>query len=200
MQRCNKAKPLFILFWLLPLTTLHAQQSNVSNERYVSTTMGYSSNSVILLGKTPDTRTFYSYFGYGKQIKSPITGVKAFVTRGIMPFLEFNYPKRDAGSRRDIVSGFGISPLGYNFVKPFKFFDLETGIKSGLTLINKTFPTDKGRRLNYSFDIKLAIQRQLFSKTYLSLGYKFHHISNAQTGSENPGVDSNFLFFSLKQF
>ncbi len=200
MHCCTKAHTLFIFIWLIPFTTLQAQHSYDSHKKYVSTIVGYSSNSVILLGKTPDTRTFYSYFGFGKKIKSPIKGVKAYVTRGVIPFLEFSYPKRDEGSRRDIVSGLGISPLGYNFVKPFKYFDLETGIKSGLTLINKTFPTNKGRRLNYSFDIKLAIQRQLFSKSYLSLGYKFHHISNAQTGSENPGVDSNFIFFSIKQF
>lgn len=200
MDCLSKARFLLLLILAYPFSNSFAQLSEKDDNRYVSTTLGYSTNSVILLGKTPNTKTFYSYIGFGKEIKSPLPGVNTYVTRGIVPYIEFSYPKRDEGSRRDIVSGFGISPLGYSFVKPFKYFDFETAIKSGLSLINKTFPTDKGRRLNYSFDIKLAIQRQLFSQTYLSLGYTFHHISNAQTGSENPGVDSNIFFFSIKQF
>ena len=177
-----------------------AQEISETNTFFITTNLGYSPQSVIFLGKTPDTQMKYSYVGFGKQIKSPFETITMYITGGFFPFVEFSYPKRDEGSRRDLVAGFGISPLGYSFVKSFRFFELETGIKSGVNLINAKFPTDKGRRLNYSFDIKIALQKKILPQTYLSLGYKLHHISNAQTGKENPGVDSNILFISIKQF
>ncbi len=200
----KRLKVAFTLLSIIIATTLSsnivAQKSETNSIIYITTNLGYSYNSVMFLGKTPDTQSFFSYIGFGKEIKSPFEGIKTYVTRGIIPFIEYSYPKRDEGSRRDLVSGFGISPIGYTFIKPFKHFEIETGIKSGFNLISKTFPTNRGRRFNYSFDIKLAVQRQILPQTYLSLGYKFHHISNAQTGPENPGIDSNFIFFSIKQF
>ena len=60
-----------------------------------------------------------------------------------------------------------------------------------------TFPTDKGRRLNFTFDPSFSIETKLTKSLSFASGYKFHHISNGQTGKENPGLDSNFIFLSL---
>ena len=106
-----------------------AQEISETNTFFITTNLGYSPQSVIFLGKTPDTQMKYSYVGFGKQIKSPFETITMYITGGFFPFVEFSYPKRDEGSRRDLVAGFGISPLGYSFVKSFRFFELETGTR-----------------------------------------------------------------------
>ena len=181
-------------------TSIIAQDTNIINKKFIEIYGAYSPNSVILLGKTPDTKTFSSYIGFGKQIHRFDNDFEVFVTRGIYPFSEYVYPKRDKGNEKDIVTGYGVSPLGYLFLLPRGQLNFYTGIKSGIMLMNKTFPTNKGRRINYSFDISFGVNRAIQKNTFLSFGYRFHHISNAQTGTQNPGIDSNFLFLSIKHF
>ena len=177
-----------------------AQDQSNSPKSFIEIIGGYSPNSVILLGKTPDTQTFSTYIGYGKLIHSLNNGTEIYVTRGVIPFSEYVYPKRDNGNNTDIVYGYGISPLGYQAIIPGNRFQLHAGITSSLMLMNETFPTDKGRRINYTFDLSLGLKKAIQKNTFLSLGYRFHHISNAQTGTQNPGIDSNFLFLSIKHF
>jgi len=180
--------------------TLYAQNNINNRKQFIEIIGAYSPNSIILLGKTPDTKTFYSYLGYGRLIKSFSNNTEIYVTRGIIPFTEYVYPKRDNGSKTDIIYGYGISPLGYQVIYQPNKFKLYGSLTSGLMLMSGTFPTDKGRRVNYSFDITMGIKKEIQENTFLSLGYRFHHISNAQTGSQNPGIDSNFLFLSIKHF
>ena len=171
------------------------------SDRFVSFTAAYSPQSMFFLGKTPDSQTYNSYIGLGKKINPGFTSLSTYRTIGIIPFIQYHYPKRDDSNRMDVVTGFGISPLGYQFLKPINQENfLNFGIKSGIMFMEKFFPTDKARRLNYTFDLSFSLQRFVLPKTSVSLGYKFHHISNAQTGKHNPGVDSNFIFITLKRF
>lgn len=182
-----------------PVLGQHKTLSHANS--FYTSTIAYSPTSVYFLGKTPDSKTFYSYVGYGKKIRSIIPGFISYRTFGVIPFLHYKYPKRDNNNVQDIVTAFGISPLGYEFVKPlFKQTFFSSGLSSGVVFTNKYFPTDKSRRLNYTFDIHISIQHFLFSKTAVSIGYRFHHLSNAQTGKHNPGIDSNFILFTLKTF
>jgi hypothetical protein len=188
------------LLFIACTSSLFAQDQNLEQKRFIEVWGAYSPNSVILLGKTPDTKTTSTYIGFGKLIDQFDNGTEIYVTRGIFPFSEFVYPKRDNGNNIDVVQAYGLSPLGYQLIYPRKYFNFYAGISSGIMLVNKTFPTDKGRRINYSFDISFGVKRPIQKNTFLSLGYQFHHISNAQTGTQNPGVDSNFLFISIKHF
>ena len=74
---------------------------------------------------------------------------------------------------------------------------LLSGTSGGFALVNQNFPTDKGRKLNFMFDLSTSILTKLANHLSIAVGYKFHHISNANTGSQNPGIDSNFLYFSI---
>ncbi len=186
----------FILF----STNLFAQQFELNNDQYFEVKTAYSPSSMIFLGKTPDTQTYFTSIEYGKRINTLSNNLNLYVTRSVVPFAEFVYPKRDNGNVEDVVYGFGFSPLGYLANYPTQWGAFYSGVSGGFMLINKTFPTDKGRRFNYTFDIKFGIEKTIYPNTSLSLGYRFHHISNAQTGSQNPGIDSNFLFISLKYF
>ncbi|HBQ60412.1 MAG TPA: hypothetical protein DD671_12530, partial [Balneolaceae bacterium] len=67
----------------------------------------------------------------------------------------------------------------------------------GFIYMESNFPTDQARRFNFTFDVTLGANIPISHFAGISLGYKFHHISNAETGKENPGLDSNFLFLTL---
>lgn len=159
---------------------------------------GYSFNSVKFLGKTANSQTQVLALGFQKQLKSYPNNKTIWYTTDIIPYIYYNYPKRDEGNRMVNRSGFGISPIGFlltdttpNQFSPF----LRTS--GGLIYMESNFPTDDARKLNFTFDITFGGSYRLNSAAIISFGYKFHHISNAETGEENPGLDSNFLFIKF---
>ncbi|MBO6524298.1 MAG: acyloxyacyl hydrolase [Balneolaceae bacterium] len=151
------------------------------------------------MGKTPDSQTFALQFNYGWRSKLYLKSTPISYLVNFTPYINYNYPKRDEGSKRDVVIGLGFSPLGFEIQKKLNNkIGLVLNTSGGFILIDKTFPTDKGRRMNYTFSLSPGLIFQTNQTLFFLLGYKFHHISNAQTGSENPGIDSNFIFFSTQ--
>jgi hypothetical protein len=159
---------------------------------------GYSPISVRLLGKTPDSQTQFSYLGYRKEMDYRILGLKTYYSVGLYPVIKYNYSKRDNNGLKDVSRGVGISPIGFYMTKEIRpGFAWSFSSNGGLIFMDKIFPTDKGKKLNYMFDLNGEFIWALNPNISLSLGYKFHHISNAQTGTENPGLDSNIFFISI---
>lgn len=159
---------------------------------------GYSFNSVKFLGKTANSQTQLFALGYQKQLKNYPNNKTLWYTADIVPYIYFHYPKRDEGNRMVSRSGFGLSPVGFSLTdhtpNQFSSFFRTTG---GLIFMESNFPTDDARKLNFTFDITFGGSYRLNSVGVISFGYKFHHISNAETGEENPGLDSNFLFLKF---
>lgn len=186
---------LFIIFVSAP-SFLNAQTFE-QNDRY-NFWGGYSFNSIKFLGKTQNSQTQIFAIGYQNKIREYPKNRTLWYTADIIPYLHFQYPKRDESNRIVTRSGFGLSPIGFVLTQPSSKsvtpFIQTTG---GVIYMESNFPTDKSRRLNFTFDITVGGNIKINSSSTVSLGYKFHHISNAETGSENPGLDSNFLFLTL---
>lgn len=189
---------IFATFLLSPnLIQAQGTSIDIPKKSFFSYSVGYSPHSVRLLGKTRNSKTFISKLSYSKLIKEK-DDTSIYFTVGLIPFLHFDYSKRDDLDRPDIAKGFGISPWGFDLVKPIdKLTTYKLGTSGGIIYMNKFFPTDKARKLNFTFDVSAVIQRHLSNRLSFSFGYKFHHISNAQTGKQNPGLDSNFIFISI---
>ncbi len=188
----------FALILLLFSGTSKAQQKLNKQPLEFRAWSGYSFSSVYFLGKTRSAQTLITGFGIRTAIRKYGKDALLYYTADIIPFIHFDYPKRDANNRRVSRTGFGFSPVGFLFAKPInKYFSYQFGISGSFILMETEFPTDKGRKLNYTFDPSVMIQNHITKSFSLSAGYKFHHISNAQTGSENPGLDSNFLFLTI---
>lgn len=150
------------------------------------------------LGKTPNSQSEILALAFQRKIRTYSNGRKLWYTAGIIPYLHFKYPKRDAGDRITTRKGFGISPVGFLLTEGrFRSFTPFMQTTGGIIYMNDYFPTNQSRRLNFTFDITIGGNIPITRGFGLSLGYKFHHISNAETGNENPGLDSNFLFLSL---
>jgi hypothetical protein len=102
---------------------------------------------------------------------------------------------------RAYAYGVGASPVGaqvnfvhYRHVEPF----LTSG--GGFLYFNhRMFGTTQ----QFNFTAQLGGGVQLFTssrRTAIDLGYKYHHISNANLANQNPGLDSNMLFVGLSLF
>ena len=102
---------------------------------------------------------------------------------------------------RAYANGVGGSPIGaqvnfvhYRHVDPF----LTSG--GGFLYFNhRMFGTTQ----QFNFTAQLGGGVQLFTssrRTAIDLGYRYHHISNANLGNQNPGLDSHMLFVGLSLF
>jgi len=103
--------------------------------------------------------------------------------------------------RRAYSYGIGGSPIGaqVNFVH---YRHIEPFLTSGggfLYFNHRMFGTTQ----QFNFTAQLGGGVQLFTsnrRTAIDLGYKYHHISNANLANQNPGLDSHMLFIGLSIF
>lgn len=194
---------LIIFICLNPTGICSAQAQNPSTDQYsdrpvITFSGGYSFQSVRFLGKTTNARSEMYSLSYRNPLKEYQNGAVLYYIAGVVPYLYYHYPKRDDEFEPAERTGFGISPAGFMIERfPDKLFSPYLRATGGIILLDRKFPTDKSRRLNFTFDISAGGRLRITGHTALSFGYKFHHISNAQTGTENPGLDSNFLYLSL---
>lgn len=104
-------------------------------------------------------------------------------------------------NHRAYAYGVGASPVGaqVNFVH---FRRVEPFLTSGggfLYFNHRMFGTTQ----QFNFTAQLGGGVQLFTssrRTAIDLGYKYHHISNANLANQNPGLDSHMLFIGISLF
>jgi hypothetical protein len=102
--------------------------------------------------------------------------------------------------RRAYSYGVGGSPTGaqVNFVHYRRVEPFLTSAGGFLYFNHQMFGATQ-----FNFTAQLAGGVQLFTssrRTAIDLGYKYHHISNANLGNKNPGLDSHMLFIGLSFF
>ena len=101
-----------------------------------------------------------------------------------------------AHASRRITRGIGLEPVGFDFnfrrrhrVQPV------VGINGGFLKFPRDVPISNSNSFNFTFSLRGAVQIFTSESRSLTIGYRFHHISNANTGNPfNPGIDSNFIY------
>jgi len=107
-------------------------------------------------------------------------------------------------SGRETAYGGGVNPLGLklNFFRRSQWQPFAAST-AGFVATDKRVPIDVpgGTLFNFTFDFQAGIQHFNSSRTRSwSLGYKLQHISNANRGQLNPGVDFNVLYLGYSFF
>jgi len=107
---------------------------------------------------------------------------------------------RTGNGHRVYSYGIGGSPVGaqVNFVHFRRVEPFLTSAGGFLYFNHQMFG-----QTNFNFTAQLGGGVQLFTanrRTSLDLGYKYHHISNANLGNQNPGLDSHMVFIGLSIF
>jgi hypothetical protein len=106
--------------------------------------------------------------------------------------------ERDRSAR--LAVGTGISPVGLkgylnttSSVRPYV-----NGSVGGIAF-NTDVPVTDSRRLNYMFEYGGGMDFARPGSSVLTLGFRFHHISNASTGQVNPGLDANVVYLGWRR-
>lgn len=104
---------------------------------------------------------------------------------------------RTGGGHRVYSYGIGGSPIGaqVNFVH---FRHIEPFLTSGGGFLYFNHRMFQQTRFNFTAQLGGGVQFFTSSRrTAFDLGYKYHHISNANLGDSNPGLDSHMLFVGV---
>jgi hypothetical protein len=93
--------------------------------------------------------------------------------------------------------GGGVSPLGQkvNFATRSKLQPY-VAVNAGFVAFAKTVPSDNATMFNFSFEFGGGLEWVAGARRGWALDYRYHHISNAWRGMENPGVDNGTLRLS----
>ena len=101
-----------------------------------------------------------------------------------------------AHASRRTTYGFGLEPVGFdfNFRRRRKFQPI-VGINGGLAVFRRDVPISNSNSFNFTFSLHGGVQIFTSQSRSVTIGYRYHHISNANTGNPfNPGIDSNFMY------
>jgi hypothetical protein len=167
--------------------------------------VGGSFNSPTLIGTAEDRKYFTVGLRYGrvfaasKRVAYEYTVDAVPVAVVFQPNFARAFNRVDDGS----VYGAGLSPIGFkaNFnrrgrVKPF------VGGSGGAFYFQRPVPVDVpgATRFNFTFEFTGGVQFFTPERRAVTLGYKFHHISNANRSDVNPGLDANVIYVGYSFF
>lgn len=190
---------------LFSLLTVLTQLSHASDpigltaetDLKIGITTIYSPDSFAAWGKIKNSRTFsvrgqfwHSQISYGK-FKARL-GTELILTQRL------NYPINGINGQKDSRIGIGIIPINIlmpiaesKAVHPFAFFS------AGGILLNDKLPKSDGASINYLLNLGAGFELPFIRNTDIQIGYSIQHMSNANTGEQNPGIDSHMFFLSI---
>lgn len=170
---------------------------------------GTSTNTPTLIGTTEDAHLTVVALRYGRVFGTK--GEVAFeytidgVPLALVSQTEFDV-RREGDAlflerTRRKVYGAGISPIGFKFnfrrrarVQPF------ASTSGGLLYFARQVPAPGSSQFNYTFDFSGGVQVLTRTRKAVLIGYKFQHISNANTAPFNPGLDANVIYAGFSVF
>ena len=94
--------------------------------------------------------------------------------------------------------GMGVYPLGLRIgFRPSSPLRPFVAGHTGLVHLFDAMPDERGRRLNFAVGVGAGVEIVLPRHTTLTLGYRYHHLSNGFRGRINPGLDANLLYVGV---
>lgn len=167
--------------------------------------VGGSFHSPTLIGAARERRLLLLGVRYGRVLGGN-RDVAIEYTADVIPLaLVFQPDFARQLNRRDdaAIYGAGIAPLGFRFIfnrrGRFKPFAETTG---GFIYSRRPVPVDVegATRFNFTFDFSGGVQIFTSAQRAVTIGYKFHHLSNAYRARVNPGLDSNVIYAGFSLF
>jgi hypothetical protein len=91
----------------------------------------------------------------------------------------------------------GISPFGIELATPQKSrVSLSGAAAAGALVFTRPYPVPEANQINFTLEYGGAVRVRTGAGTWVQLGYKYHHLSNAYLARSNPGVDANVWYAS----
>jgi opacity protein-like surface antigen len=160
---------------------------------------GGSPDSIDFIGRVPDTSLLLVGLRYGRVLAS-WDSFSLQYTFDILPVAAVFPPDR-LGGRHSTIYGAGVSPVGFkinfgqeSWIKPF------LAASVGFLYFEDDVPVPDSSRFNFTPELGGGLQFFLTPRRAITLGYKYHHISNADRSRRNPGLDSNVIYAGFSIF
>jgi hypothetical protein len=109
-----------------------------------------------------------------------------------------NGKNRCQAAQSEPALGTGIVPFGFKLYllnQPRARLFANAG--TGLMMFSHEVPVGGSRRLNFTVEYGAGVEAATVRGSSIVVGWKFHHMSNAYTAPQNPGVDVNLLYVGL---
>lgn len=106
----------------------------------------------------------------------------------------YSYTITNTCDGRQWTFGQGFSPIGFqwNFLPRHRLQPVFTGL-GGYMFSTKPIPISTAGSWNFTFQFGVGFEYYRSHTRSFRLEYRFHHISNKYTASENPGIDSQLF-------
>lgn len=169
---------------------------------------GVSFDAPTLIGKTPSAHYGNIGLRYGRVLAASktvafewtIDAVPLTILSAERSILVSSSPIVLNVSRK-AVYGAGAAPIGlkFNFRRNRRLqpFGQATG---GFLYFTEQVPISEASQFNFTFDFSGGVQIVNSTRRSFTIGYKYHHISNGNTGFFNPGVDVQMIFAGFSVF
>jgi hypothetical protein len=90
--------------------------------------------------------------------------------------------------------GAGVNPISLTAIfRANRALQLRAGASAGALWFDRPVPTTTAARLNFTGSVELGAQLIGAQGNGLVVTYRFHHLSNAGRGTENPGIASHLV-------
>ena len=159
---------------------------------------GGSPDSSKIFGNTTNRQLLLVGLRYGR-ILAAWESLSLEYTLDILPAAVVFEPEHVRG--RSAIYGAGLTPLGFkvnflqqSWIKPF------VAAAVGFLYFQDDIPVPHSSRFNFTPELGLGLQFFLTPKRAVTIGYKLHHMSNANTGESNPGMDSHVIYAGFSFF
>jgi hypothetical protein len=113
------------------------------------------------------------------------------VIRGSAP--PSGYPRGTRATNLAVAVGF--SPFGLDLAVPVGGkISIYGATAAGMLLFNQEYPLAGAGHIDFTLELGGGVRVSLANRGKIELGYRFHHLSNANSAAQNPGVDANVLY------
>lgn len=160
-------------------------------------------NTPHVIAMSNDRRVSIAGLRYGRRVFS--TRLLDFTyTAGLLPAVVVSQPRNLKGMTtggREWVYGAGFSPVGVRFdVLPRRRLQPFVDAAGGGVWFTRAVPYSDATKFNFMFEAGAGLRYFERHGRALTIGWKFHHISNAYRVSDNPGIDSNLIYTAFSFF
>lgn len=177
---------------LLPQTASLADSAR-GHEWHWAPFVGYAQNSPVGndWGVTPD----WNHLFLGIQLEAPVLRSRSFslsYAPVLLPLLVLTHHPAPAIARHAPIVAAGLAPfgltMGIEIAGKHRVFG--TSAIGGLWS-NQPIPALGARAFNVTIEWGGGLALALRQRHALVIGYKFHHLSNVYTATQNPGLDGH---------
>jgi opacity protein-like surface antigen len=140
---------------------------------------------------SPTTATYQGSLSYPLDLCSPVTTPYSVINDSSGTPVTYSGTETVSCKGRRWVMGEAISPIGFqwNFMPRKKLQPIFSG-HGGYMYSTKPVPDQNAGSFNFTFDLGAGFELYRSKSRSIRAEYRYHHISNAGTAQQNPGIDN----------